>query len=321
MTIVAPIVKNEASAFQAFTAKYGVKVNAVDQPSSVAGSSIETQEKTRAVTDDLIATSNYSQLQQFAGQGYLERYVPQAAGLYPSSAEIKGYAYPVGNSDAAIAWNTKTTPPAVQKQLETDPYQALLSPSLKGKIVLLDAGGGGSGMAWFSNLVYNVKGYGWPYLEKLAAQHPAITTTVETIASEVEGGTYDVTNFGSIGALGPAAANGAPIRFVIPSPASATQFEQAIIKGAPHPAAARLFQEWAASLPGQEAITKGEAFTSQAKGWKDETTFMSKLSWFKLPSQTYLSWQTDPRLSGTKLEAFVNKWNKVFHYSAATPGS
>jgi ABC-type Fe3+ transport system substrate-binding protein len=315
LTVVGPLASTEGAALKVFTAKYGVKVDVTESPSSVAGSTVQTQERTGKVTYDMIQTSNFSQLQQYAKQEYLEKYTPQSAGKYPASTEVTNYAYAIGETQPAIAWNTKTTPPAVQKQLETDPYHALLSPALKGKILLLDANVGGSGMGWFANLVYNSSNYGWPYLTKLAAQDPAFTDTITTIGSEITGGTDDVTNFASLGNIGPAAVSGAPVRFVIPSPAAATQFNQAILKGAPHPAAARLFQEWATSLAGQQALSASNGFTSQLPGWKDNIPFISKLPWAKLAKTTYLKWQTDPRLQGDNLTSFLAKWSQVFHHS------
>lgn len=316
VTISAPLTTQEEAAFQEFTKEYGVTVNAEDQPSSVAGSSVETQESTGRVTTDLIQTSNFSQMQQFAKEGYLEKYSPQTAADYPASTEISGYAYPVGDSDVAIAWNTKTTPQAVQKELETDPYKALLSPSLKGKILLIDANIGGSGMATYSNLIYNVAGYGWSYMTKLAAQNPAIGSSNTTIVSEITSGTYDVTNFAPVGTIGQAIAAGAPARFVTPSPDPTTQFDEAIVHGAPHPAAARLFEEWSEGHAGQEAITNALGFTSQLKGWVNEQAWTKKLPWYSPPAQTYLSWQVDPRLTGNNLTAFLAKWSQIYHHSS-----
>jgi iron(III) transport system substrate-binding protein len=315
VTIATPIAMSEAPAWVAFEHKYGIKVNAVDQSSAVVGSAIPTQESSGKVTDDLVAVSNFSQLKQYGKAGYFEKYTPLTSKDYRKEDEIPPYAYPLYQTDSVIAWNTKTTPQSVQKQLEKNPYKALLSPSLKGRILLLDANNGGSGMAWFSNLVYNVKGYGWPYLTKLAAQDPAFTGQVATIAAEVESGTYDVTNFGALSSLVPAIAAGAPVKFVAPSPCSATQFMQAIVKGAPHPAAARLFQEWSFSHAGQERISQVAVGSSILKGWINETTPLKKLKWYKPPAQNYLKWQFDPRLQGTHLTAFLAKWSSVFHHS------
>ena len=319
LTIFTPVVQSEVQQWAAaFTVKYGIKVNIYREASSILGTTFSTQENAGKNQADIYQTSNLGQVQQFIKNDWFAKYVPQTAAQYPASRTGPDYAYPLYQSTGAIAWNTQTVPAAVQQQLEANPYQGLLNPALKGKIVLIDPSVGGSGMAYYANLVDNLPSqYGWGYLQKLAAQKPAVATSIQTISQEVSAGTYYATIFGDDAIFGPLAESGAPVRFSSITPMNATLFYQEIPAAAPHPAAARLWDEWSESLAGQEAMTAATGGSSSIKGWTDNRAFAKKLSWYKLPSQVWLSWQSDSQLTGDQLTQFVTKWDSVFHVSSS----
>jgi len=297
----------------AFTKKYGVKVKILRLSSATLGTTFQTQQQAGRNRADLLETSNFSQLQGFEQKKWIAKYTPQAADLYPNDRVVAGYMYPLLQSTGGIAWNTKVTPASVQKKLASDPWNGLLDPSLKGKIVLISPSNGGSGMAYYANLVYNLGDtYGWSYLKKLARQKPAITDSVASISQQISAGTYYATDFGEESIFGAAAVEGAPVQFSSLSEMNATQFMQAIPSSAPHPAAARLWSEWTATLAGQEAMTKSAGGESSAKGWTDNTSYADKFSWYKPVAQPWVDWRTDPRLQGDNLQKFLAKWNSVF---------
>lgn len=300
-----------------FTKKYGVKVKLLRLSSAEVGTTFQTQQQAGKNQADILQTSNLSQLEDFEKKSWIAKYTPEAANLYPADRVVAGYFYPLYQSNGAIAWNTKVVPASVQKELQENPYQALLDPALKGKIVLIDPANGGSGMAYYANLVYNLGDqYGWDYLQKLAAQKPAVSESIATISQEVSAGTYWATNFGDEAIFGPLADKGAPLQFSSLPTMNATQFMQAIPKDAPHPAAARLFSEWSASLEGQEAMTASTGGESSAQGWTDNVAYAKSLSWYKPPTTSWLDWRTDPRVQGDQLSTFVDKWDSIFHVSS-----
>lgn len=300
-----------------FTKKYGIKVNIQRLSSAEVGTTFQTQAQAGKVNADVLETSDLSTLERFRKQGWMAKYTPEAADLYPTDRVVADYFYPLYQSNGAIAWNTKVVPASVQKKLEANPYQGLLEPALKGKIVLIDPANGGSGMAYYANLTNNLADqYGWDYLNKLAKQEPAVSESIAAISQEVSAGTYWATDFGDEAIFGPLAASGAPLRFASLPTMNATQFMQAIPTDAPHPAAARLFSEWSASLQGQEAMTASTGGESSAKGWKDNVEYAKKLSWYKPPTTSWLDWRTDPQLQGDNLSTYVEKWNSIFHVSS-----
>jgi iron(III) transport system substrate-binding protein len=319
LTIYTAIQANQMAPWTAaFKKKYGINVKILRLASAVLGTTFETQAQAGKNAADILQTSNLSQVQDFKTKGWIAKYTPASAGLYPSDRTVPGYMYPLYQSNGAIAWNTKVVSKSVQKKLSKNPYQALLDPSLKGKIVLIDPANGGSGMAYYANLVYKLGDkYGWSYLKKLAAQKPAISESIASISQEVSAGTYSATIFGDDAIFGPLAAQGAPVQYQGLSTMNVTQFVQAIPKAAPDPAAARLWQEWSTTVAGQQAMTAGTGGSSSAKGWKDNDTYKSDVSWYTPPKEDYLDWRTDPRLQGAKFTAFVAKWNTIFKGSSS----
>ncbi|KAA9160757.1 extracellular solute-binding protein [Amycolatopsis acidicola] len=318
LTIFTPIVQSEVEEWtSAFTQKYGVKVNIQRQASSTLATTFSTQQRANKVEADIYQTSNLGQVNEYIDNKWFAKYTPQSANQFPADRTVPGYAYPLYETTGAIAWNTKTVPQSTQDKLAADPYEGLLDPALKGKIVLIDPGVGGSGMAYYANLAVNLADrYGWGYLEKLAAQQPAVTTSIQTISQQVSAGTYSATIFGDDAIFGPLAASGAPVRFASISPMNASQFYQEIPSKAPHPAAARLFDEWSESLAGQQAMSVATGGRSTIEGWQENRPFVSKLPWYKAPDQVWVDWQRDERFSGDQLKSFVEKWNQTFHVSS-----
>lgn len=318
LTIYTAVQKEQMAPWVAdFTKKYNVKVQIQRLSSADLGTAFETQEKAGKTTADIVQTSNWSQQESWIKNGWIVEYTPQSADDYPAERVEPGYLYPLYQSNGAIAWNTKVVPEAVQKELEENPWDALLDPALKGKIVLIDPGNGGSGMAYYANLVYNLgDDYGWPYLEKLAAQKPAIATSIATISQQIAAGTYYATDFGDEAIFGPLAEEGAPVQYQgLADTMNVTQFVQSVPSNAPHPAAARLWAEWSTTLEGQTSMTAATGGSSSIEGWQDNNAYQDATDWYTAPETQYIEWRSDPRLQGDQFKEFTAKWEETFGMS------
>nr|WP_274636529.1 extracellular solute-binding protein [Microbacterium bovistercoris] len=318
LTIYTAIQKEQMQPWvDAFAKKYKVQVQIQRLSSADLGTAFETQEKAGKTSADIIETSNWGQQESWIKNGWIANYTPKSANQFPADRIEPGYLYPLYQSNGAIAWNTKVVPDSVQKELAENPWDGLLDPALKGKIVLIDPGNGGSGMAYYANLVYNLGDqYGWPYLEKLAAQKPAIATSIASISQQVAAGTYYATDFGDEAIFGPLVDDGAPVQYQgLSSTMNVTQFIQSIPSNAPHPAAARLWAEWSTTLDGQTAMTAATGGSSSIKGWTDNNAYKDQTSWYTAPKTAYVEWRSDPRLQGDQLKAFIAKWDKTFGVS------
>lgn len=315
VTIIGPHTPEDYKGWaDAFKDKYGIDVKYTKKSSGVIKNLLEQQDQAGQMRVDVFNTSSRDDVVSLSKEGLLAKYTTKNASKFPKSSTIPNYSVGVVASILGVAWNTETVPDELQKRFETEPLKALLDPALKGKVAIVDPGNGGSGMSVYANVVANHPDLGWDYLKQLAAQDPGILLHVSTTNSDLSAGTYWATIFGAESSLGQLAAEGAPVRFANPKPTSGTQFFEAITKKAPHPAAARLWMEYATTLEGQEAMSSAVGSMSVLSDWKDNREWTDKLSWYKLPDQSgvWRDWQTDPRFTNDGLKKFLEKWKKIF---------
>ena len=95
--------------------------------------------------------------------------------------------------------------------------------------------------------------YGETWFKKLAANKPDIYASKAPLFERLAAGEYAIMDQGSQGTLTELFLKGAPVRWVFPAPTPAAATVQSISAHAPHPNAARLFQEWSVS-PEAEAL-------------------------------------------------------------------
>lgn len=143
--------------------------------------------------------------------------------------------------------------------LEIKSYQDLLDPKLTGKIVSADPNS--SSAAW-NNLCNIMAVYGndsdeaWAYMEALMPQL-VIAGSSSACFKNVQDGEYVVGLTYEDGAVKLLQQGATNIRIVYPEEgASASAFGVAIIKGAPHQAAAKAFADFVTSAEGQTAMAE-----------------------------------------------------------------
>ena len=144
-----------------------------------------------------------------------------------------------GLQGKGILINTTLVPP----DKEPKNWNDLLDPYWKGKKIIMDhpGRGGGPGSSW-ARWMFDQSDFGQSYLEKLKAQEPVLDSG--SAAPQINS-----TARGEYFALLPAYPSylqqvpGAPVKFIWPEPGTGggTTSLVALIKDAPHPAAARLF--------------------------------------------------------------------------------
>jgi iron(III) transport system substrate-binding protein len=136
-------------------------------------------------------------------------------------------------------------------------YEDLLDPKWKGKLAL-DARGGQIAHL-LSNKIWDETKF-WDFVKALKAQEPLWTTrNTEAMAKITSGEGYIGT--GSYAAVEELKDKGAPIEFLFLSPSLAQVRGASIVKGAPHPNAAKLFLGWLLSPEGLEARDKNAVGT------------------------------------------------------------
>jgi ABC-type Fe3+ transport system substrate-binding protein len=154
-------------------------------------------------------------------------------------------------SSSYIATNTNLV-----KSQELQSVHDLLTPKLKGKIVMGDPTTTGAGMAWFGSIV-NLFG-GMDFMNKLAKQEPVFTRDQRLATEWVARGKYAIL----IG-ITPSVVNqfiemGAPVDWanVKEKWLSPREGTAALINKAAHPEAAKIFLNWLLSKEGQTLFSK-----------------------------------------------------------------
>lgn len=190
---------------------------------------------------------------------------PEALGgkkaLFEPYASGEAGAFFPGQAPADQAWTPYTTMPygiMYNKKLvaEADAprtWKDLLDPRWKGKVAYADATKSGSSytllVTWLT--IYGKGDTGWKFVEDLLRQAkvlPKSSMTYQMVANGEFplGVTFEQAAFEYL-------KSGAPVGFVYPSEGTAVvQDGSAIVKGAPHPTAARLFLDFTVSREAQE---------------------------------------------------------------------
>jgi iron(III) transport system substrate-binding protein len=243
-----------AQAFaKAFETRHGIPVEVVRTGSEQLFSRYMKEIESNIHTPDVIHTSDESNFPEMKEKGLLTPWtIPDEDKLDPKLKDKlvdsdKMY-YTLRMSVIAIAYNTGIVPVADGPKT----WQDAVDPKYKGKIAHGHPNYSGAiltGILWLSEK------YGWGYYDNLAKLEPLILQSAIDVTRTAAGGergialsTLDYTFYQR-------KAEGAPLETVYPSEGvPQINSPQAVLKQAPHPNAARLFQDYSFSLEGQQLL-------------------------------------------------------------------
>jgi iron(III) transport system substrate-binding protein len=207
-----------------------------------------TEAEARKVNADVIQAGAPDLMSPLVKDGYIANYTITSAADYKLSAnEVDpGYWYPFGLSTRMVLlYNPKTISTAEANKLAD--YKDLWSGTLQGhQLTVPDATIDATGQILY---YYIQKTYGNAGLQKLAAVKPLIETSTSAAQSLVSGATQVALMSESIAAQ--TIQGGAPVQWVAMNPSLVEAWPQAVSQDAPHPDAARLFQEFTFSAAAQ----------------------------------------------------------------------
>lgn len=219
-----------------FTAKYGIEVEILEARASEIRERIRTEHATGRVAGD-VSYNGASTTFLMQQQGLLQAHqgVPNRSKLDGSFYQ-SDYQFPVYIQSYAILVNSKLVPPDRRPKRWTD----LLDPKWQGKIISDDLRALGGGGAMFS---VTYKNLGRDFHEKLAAQKLHFTRAVRESPRRVARGEFQVAiPFAIPDSL---LHQGLPLEVVLPEEGNPyITYDVAVLKGAPHPNAARLFMNF-----------------------------------------------------------------------------
>jgi iron(III) transport system substrate-binding protein len=226
---------------RAFTAQYpGVKVSVIRTTGQVAYERLIQDLKNNAPQCDVFSTTDISHMPALMQKKALANYTPEnAAALAPAFKGLgqDGYWYPNHSTLMMIIYSTKNVKPEEAPKNWPD----LLDPRWKGKVAFGHPAFSGYVGVW---TVQMRKLYGWDYFEKLAKNNPRVGRSGNDPITLLNAGEC-VAGLGPLATTLLSAEKGNPIALRYPTDGSLLCIgPSAVLARAPHPNAARLFQNW-----------------------------------------------------------------------------
>jgi iron(III) transport system substrate-binding protein len=226
---------------RAFTAQYpGVKVSVIRTTGQVAYERLVQDLKNNAPQCDVFSTTDISHMPALRKRNEIAEFVPEnAAAMAPAFHGLgeDGYYYPTTSTLMLIIYNTQKMRPEEAPKNWAD----LLDPKLKGRVAFGHPAFSGYVGCW--TLAMRSL-YSWQFFDKLAKNNPRIGRSGNDPITLLNAGEC-------VAGLGPLATTllsqekGNPIALQYPTDGSLLCIgPSAVMARAPHPNAARLFQNW-----------------------------------------------------------------------------
>ncbi|WLE00707.1 extracellular solute-binding protein (plasmid) [Agrobacterium leguminum] len=216
----------------------GVTLDVIVDYSKYHEARIDNQIATKSLIPDIIQIQTLQNFPRWKAEGVLQPYKPLGWDkVYAPFKDKDGTFTGIFVDAFSNVVNTKLLPDKKSWPTEAKDY---LRPEFKGKIVLTYPTDDDAVLFWFKRVVDK---YGWDYVAALAKQDPIYVRGTQAPADMVESGEATVT-FSTDGGLVPS--EGTASRFVLPEadPFVAWPQQAAILKGAKHPEAAKLYLSW-----------------------------------------------------------------------------
>ena len=233
-----------------FESRYGVKVQVYDARASEMTEKIRVEQTAGRYLADIEFHGRTSILQQ------RETDFVQKHGGMPNTVNLREefpadeYSVPAWVQNVCFLYNTKLVKPEEAPR----EWKDLLDPRWKGKMLTDDMRVLGTGQTLFA-VFYKV--YGRAYLEKLQAQDLVIDRDLRMGSRRVARGEFPILLTQQIALASDL--NGLPIKVVLPSDGCPyTPIRSAMLRGAPHPNAARLFMNHFIDM--QSQVSYGNAW-------------------------------------------------------------
>jgi len=226
---------------RAFTARYpGVKVSVIRTTGQVAYERLLQDLKNNAPQCDVFSTTDIAHMPALKKRNEIAQYVPEnAAAMAPAFQGLgeDGLYYPTTSTLMVIIYNTQRVKPEEAPKNWTD----LLDPKWKGRVAFGHPAFSGYVGCWTLEMRTL---YGWKFFDQLAKNNPRIGRSGNDPITLLNAGEC-VTGLGPLATMLLSAEKGNPIAAQYPTDGALLCIgPSAVMARAPHPNAARLFQNW-----------------------------------------------------------------------------
>ena len=249
---------------------------------------------------DITQDNDPGALEKEIAAGMFTEYKIANDAAYPNAMKHSGYWYPLQLVMVGIAWNTNLVTDEEAKILAD--WKGITDKRWAGKAGITDPSAGGvSVLAWYAW----IKLYGDDFISKVGALKPHDYPGTNPASAALASGDIAILLNASESGLMPLYLAGAPIRWTLPEPAIGTPLAQAISSLAPHPNAAKLYQEYAFTLEGYSAWQKLGGGPTRT-GFKDLRQIANE-SWYKDPTKFFASDPADVNNTTSQIVDRVHK--------------
>ncbi|HET7806329.1 MAG TPA: extracellular solute-binding protein [Pseudolabrys sp.] len=249
---------------------------------------------------DAVSTGDAAQFIAWKRQDLLAPYVPEdvARHIPPEHRDAEAFYATVRSSLCVMAYNTQL----VRSGEAAKSFADLLDPKWKGKIVKAHPSYSGTIM---TSTYQMVRELGWGYLEKLARQELLQIQSATDTPKKVVLGERPVMADGNESNVLLLKEAGQPIEVIYPAEGTPSIVQpSAIFRAAPHPNAARLFQNYLFTVEGQELFVNIGGLRSVHALVKDKPG--------RAPLSSIKVWKDDPAAVETQGEEIKRRYSQIF---------
>lgn len=272
----------------------GIKVQTYENTSSSVTLKFLAEERAGNYVADVFDDADTNDLNAIAKEGLLAKYTVASDADFAGADKDSGYWYALRKAMVGIAWNTDLVS---DKQAADLTWKSATSRTWKGKMGLQQTPDGQDCDISCLTMYYWGVTYGDSFLKKVAANDPKWFTSATPAAAALASGNIAILFNASETSLTPLYDQGAPIKWVLPSPGIGQDTAQAVVAHAPHLAAAELYQAYSFSKQGYTIWQKYTGIPTW-KGMANQTN-VSKESWYATPKKYFVP--SDPSDPNKKL--------------------
>lgn len=285
--VSAPLEPSNAIA-EVFQKKYpGVRVEIlrIVGPAQYQRFMQEVQAKQNLV--DILHISDLPSINTLIDDGHVADWRVATHDRFPAAFRVKNHAYANYPTSIAIVYNTNKLTAEEVKMLESG-WKAVIDPRFRGRfaVTTMKCGGCYAGIHMFLDPKFKDE-FGPNFIRQIAAQKPAIYSDILVGLDRVIAGEHDFTYWSWEAIANTKWMQGAPIRWIQPSPTPEFGVSwQAISRYSPHPNAARLFQNWSMSEDGAVALQEKYGSSTTLTGVADKRK-VTREAWYRPIRQRY----------------------------------
>lgn len=273
---------------QAFEKRYpGIKVEVARNAGVQQYQRFMQEVEAKRFIADVLSNSDQPSMKSLIDDGHISAWRIPTFDRFAEQYRIGEFAYSNALTDLVIVYNINKVSPEEVKLLASD-WAAVLDPRFKGRFAATNmlCGTCYAGIQLFLDPKYKDR-FGEAFLRKVAAQKPAVYADIVVALDRVVAGEKDFTFWTWEAVATTKWQQGAPIRWVHPNPTPTFGLSfQGVSKYAPHPNAARLFQNWTMSEEGATALQTIYGTPTTMSGVTDARP-VTKESWWTPVDEVY----------------------------------